>query len=1342
MNVKIFSCGPVANDSESKAIAHLESKLRSTPGNQNWVLLTNLTFSVTHQQHASEIDIVSIGPSGVKVIEIKHWSTDWVAINEQIVEQEADRLSLKAKKVATTLKREFPNLPFVDAAFLLTREQSAGQKKNISPVLGIHLYSLRQWREALGFRDEITRDELSHHDIQYLSSLLEPRSKVILEGHVRRLAGYVNLNLVSNPEDRFHRIFKASHSARQDKVLFHLYDFSASDDKKAETKARREFDALHRLQHFSWAPRILDSFQALPGYDGEMYYFTTIDPAAPSIESRQKDESWSITDRLVYARNCLRSLIEYHSTGSEKIPAVHRNLSPTTLLVKHDNTPIFTGFNLSKIPSDMSVASATLPETEHQDFVAPEVRTSGLSAADQRSDAYSLYASLSMIFQELDADNAVDALLNALQENPEERSTLEEVEQSLTLLLGEELPEPPPPPSKYWTQDQIIPFRDSKYRIVNRVGSGGVGITFKVELIDNTTGEDLGTYIGKVAHNQETGNKVLKSYRIAKPILRHSGLSAIHEVATEWRDNEFIALMTWIEGSPLGDFSGVTELLVEEYPVESHMELVLKWLRDICGALNILHCNGLTHGDISPRNIILSNGELVLTDYDFVTKVGEVIHNPGTVKYCSPSFTDKKPANPSDDIYALAATFFDIVFDKDPFMYGSNRKKEAGINWGGIEKENYKSLATFIDAATDSDSSKRISSIDEALKLLDQVIRDETSYPEEFEEAGKDKYDSDLIVHEQPSPQHIEWLRSLLQSYPGSRYGNQETRGLDSDFAVQTYVPPQLEDVLIQNIKDRKTRLVVLCGNAGDGKTALLQQLALKLGVGSIKSSERLIEKELADGLIIRINLDGSASWNEKSADEIMNEFMEPFQHGNPSEDIAHLLAVNDGRLLEWIIESEFQNNGGTHLTESLEELLQKREAESAEHIQFINLNDRSLVGGVNEERTNIETGFVSDLLHKLYGGETAKEIWAPCNDCTAQTTCSVSQTQKVFAPHNSMANESSNDCTQRAKDRLIEALQAVHLRGEVHITTRELRAALVYILFGVHYCTDYHQDIEIPPFAYWNRAFDPLSPGRQGEVLSELAKFDPALEAHPQIDRYLLSDSVIDSENSAPRYGQPIDSARRRAYFEWTEDQILEVTDNVHSFGLAKGQYLRLFRNLPLSCEISSEKSLNEVCKALCRGISRLEDLPPSALERDNVVPLRITPRTPTESAFWVEKPLSKFRLKADLPPLIKGLERLHRHAYLIYEYRNGGVEKLLLGSELFHLLLDLSEGYQIGDVSTDDTFAQLSIFVQRLVREDENRLLAWNPMQDEAIFEIATLRHPESQHLVITEPTIGGAL
>ena len=75
----------------------------------------------------------------------------------------------------------------------------------------------------------------------------------------------------------------------------------------------------------------------------------------------------------------------------------------------------------------------------------------------------------------------------------------------------------------------------------------------------------------------------------------------------------------------------------------------------------------------------------------------------------------------------------------------------------------------------------------------------------------------------------------------------------------------------------------------------------------------------------------------------------------------------------------------------------------------------------------------------------------------------------------------------------------------------------------------------------------------------------------------------------------------------------------------------------------------------------------------------------------------------------------------FLAYRYLDGREECLRLGADLFHLLLELSDGYQLGDVASDDAFTHLSIFVQRLVQEDHRRMFAWNPMREDAIFEVS---------------------
>ena len=1349
MKVTVFHSGPAANESELKAIQHLDSRLRSEPGDEHWILLANHMLSVNNQFQSDEIDLIVIGPTGVQVIEVKHWTSQWFDLNQYEVEGEADRIAMKAKKVATTLRRVVPELPFVGPAILLTQDRSQITRLAGKDVRGVRFHTLNDWRVAIGLDNARV---LSPQQVMVMAGKLEPRTPVAIDGSLRRLAGYINLELQTPKDQCFHRVYKGSHHSRRDRVVLHLYDLSASDEKNAEVKARREFEALYRLQIHQWVPRVLDSYQDAPGYAGEMFFFTVIDPAAPSIEERAKDETWGTNSRLLFARSAVQALTDIQGGERSDDPIIHRNLTPRTILVRHDNKPILTGFEHTRIPSEISVGSGSPLVGSHPSTIAPEIQIGGMAAADNRSDVFSLCASLRYLFQEREDDPSVAAweiLVQGLAEKPNDRCTLQDLDEALAKMLGEEVPAPVGP-ARLWTEDQIIRFGKRDYRIVSRLGSGGVGMTFKVRELDVSTQEDQGTYVAKVAHDEKSGLNILKAYSLARSHLPgHTALSTIFEVGNEWDQNEFSALMQWIPGTPLMEFSGVFPLLAEEQQELSGEALAIRWISVICEALGVLHRNGLVHGDVSPKNMIVSGSNLVLTDYDFVSKVGEPTVAPGTILYCSPSHIGRHCSADSDDIYALAASFFHVVFEKEPFRYGEELDKERGLNWEGVNRGEYPTIAAFLDKATHQDSQSRFASVTEALAAFevedstDRSTQIEKVEPDQAAAARKADQPQQSKPEVQLSEQRVDWLLNLLQVYPGSRWGNRETRGLDTDFAAQTYVETDLAGSLFDAIVERSVRLVILCGNAGDGKTTLLQYLGDQLGLGKHQSSERVLEGQVVNGPFVRINLDGAASWNDRSADEILDEFMAPFQDGPPDQDLVHMVAINDGRLMEWIEGFEDRNGGlETALTKELYDLLGDESAMGGSHIRFVSLNQRSIVGGLSQDKKRIDTRFVEQLLDKLYGGQQATEIWAPCQSCSANERCEVFGAAHVFGP-TGLHEEKGSSVRSKSRQRLFEALQAVHLRGETHITVRGLRAALVYILFGVNFCDDYHAGSDPQPIPYWDRAFSPDSPGRQGEVLSDLALFDPALEAHPQIDRRLMSKITDDKDAFAPRYpGLSIASARRRAYFEWTPDQVEQVAGDPDALRLARGMHLRKFRDLPLQSE---PQQLQEICRDLCRGIARLEDLPLQALDRPDIVPLRVTPRTPTETAFWAEKPLSSFRLTVDSNSDKDGLERLHRQAFLIYRYRNGGEESLRLGAELFHLLLELADGYQLGDASTDDTFAHLAIFVQRLVREDDRQLMAWNPMQGETIYSISsTIREAENhveQSLVITPLAEGAA-
>jgi len=335
---------------------------------------------------------------------------------------------------------------------------------------------------------------------------------------------------------------------------------------------------------------------------------------------------------------------------------------------------------------------------------------------------------------------------------------------------------------------------------------------------------------------------------------------------------------------------------------------------------------------------------------------------------------------------------------------------------------------------------------------------------------------------------------------------------------------------------------------------------------------------------------------------------------------------------------------------------------------------------------------------------------WEPCATCTAQARCTAWHSVQALR---------DPDQGPRLRERLTDLLQACHQRGEIHITARELRAALSYCLFGVHDCAELHADPDLRPTRYWQRAFDAQSPHRQGELLAEMARFDPALEADPILDRRLLRDPLPDrTENGLAQ-------ARRCAWFT----RPAGAADG--DIALANGRHLARFRGLPLM----SPEDASALLRDLCLGIARLEDLPALALAPTQLskgVPLRITPRTPAESAFLVVKPWERFVLEPALPRAAVGLETLHTHLHLIYRYANCGQDVLTLGLELFHLLLELKDGVQLSGVAQEGTFANLEIFTQRLARDDARALHGWHPTEEDRVFQVRVLPRGGRQVLV----------
>lgn len=1351
MTVHHIPCGEFANESERKAVERVKSVLAKVPG--EWIILSNVPHSVTTQAVPDDVDLIVIGPSGVHVIEVKHWDASYVKGVRETVTHEANKLAMKIKRIASKLSKAGIDAGFLLGKFLLTRG-SVSWPSNRLKVSGASFFGLKECKQLLEVE---STNSLSDHEIQKVCQVLQPLSKVVLRGEVRNIATAKNLERVGPATDRFHRVYRGEHIRTRDKIVLHLYDLSANDDSKADEIAQRHAATLQKLQKSAHVPRLMDSYQEVPQYPGELTYFSIVDPCSPTLAQRSEDQRWVIDARIEFSKRAIAALAELHASSLKGVQFVHRHISPQSLLVGANNQPIFTDFDLARISGSMTLSPNAKMNATEAGYAAPEALTQGLGGTDQRSDVYSLCRTLSSLLATSSDDHAVATLLQlerGTADDPSQRCSLAELLQSLSSFDDPSDPVVKPQTTttsaRYWSEGDLVSFNNRQFRVASRIGSGSFGSTFKV--IEVHDDQDVSIYAGKVMYEADSGERALNAYRRACTHTDKPHLATVFQLANEWEDDRFIALLQWVEGQTLHDWIGLAELYAEELH-ETPVAVVGRWITSCCEGLSSLHRAGLVHGDVSPKNIIEHAGDVSLVDFDLLLPHGEPSWSAGTVLYTPAEQAVGNPVSCSHDVYALAATMFHVLFEREPFWYGGEKHREKGLNWENLDRDLWDWIPEFLDKATAANSEDRFVNAMQTLKWIQhkvmeaQQIRDpdlgkaatpaETVKISVSNSENSDRTDDRDVVAR--TANRVDWLAELLSTYPGSPRGGIETRGLDSVFAHQTYVETTLETSLLDDIKSRKVQLVILCGNAGDGKTAFLQHLALKLNLGKQNSSERVATGS-AFGLSVKINLDGAASFKGKTADELLNDLFAPFQQGLSDKPRIHLVAVNDGRLLQWAEDYE-ANHGETPLTDWVIETLigVASPDDPMEHVRLVNLNERSLVGDARvlpqadetKEAWKPSTEFFNTLLDRMLGGDKADEIWKPCESCSAASRCTSRNSVQALTGK----NEGGSDVAANIREQLAEALQAVHQRGQVHVTTRELRGALSYIFFGVHYCDDLHAQPDLEPAHYWDRAFSSNSLMRQGELLTELQRLDPAYGSNPTVDRYLRShDPVVDPLNPSKFASEKsLISKRRRAYFEWLESQAQQITSEPHPVSLFQSESLRQFREVA----ILSEDEKRELTKRLCYGISRLEQLPHRVLRRDGVVPLKVMPRTPVETTFWVEKPLERFHLELDESGKNGGVEWLANGVVLRYSYRDADrYEELRLSSDLFGLLLELADGYQIMDAANDEVFTNLSIFTQRLAQEDEREVFAWNPGQPADVFRLGVRMNDGVQQMFF-EPT-----
>lgn len=1065
---QVTAIGQPANDAERQAIAYLRDRLPT-----DYRVIHN--FELKQGSQWFEIDIVIIAPHAIYVADTKGtFGTIHVASGRWHPEARApyDSPLPKLRHHAKILKGLIEGVPpnpdrhrlWVEAVVILTapgaflNDPVGKDRESVVALQGCEKYFTDPNRLATQFNPASTVPHAENIQKMLTGGARPVKGLPLLQSWqcVERLAStdvYVE--------------YRAQNAMVAGKaVLVRVYradPYLPLDEREAQKKRiGNAYEALQKLPPHLGIPSGRDFF---PTQDGDGYVLVTDDVPGTSLRVKLKktNEPLTLDQKLRIIRDLLGALAHCHA-----YEVIHRAISPATLILGPDGQTRLADFDFARpgAPREHTVSQELLTQLDDA-YLAPEVFIDPVKS----SPSSDVFAAGVTIYELLTGEkpwmsaaeaygakyvfpqpasklvsgfpDGFDAWLQSLcAEKVLDRPKSKEALDGLDRLLNPPVPGPQP---EVQAKPEEAPMDvknlqagtvlDEKYSVEKFLGKGSFGVAYKV--ID-TLG-DVPRAIKIITDDRvSVVARMKQEYRTLLRVPDHPRIVKVVDARVLNPGGYPFMVFEYVDGTDV-------KVLIVERRI-SLPDAVSMAVQAAEGLVH-LHAAKVTHGDIKPGNLLWTNEGVKILDFNVSVLAGDPhAKGGGTRRYLPPDLDLEGPESDADrqdrDVYALGITLYEAVTGQYPWAEMNRPPPDTTARdpreLGGFEDLAQKLVEVMLKSIAPK-RADRFSSATELLKTLRAVTILRQPNPEK-EKALSTESLKQLADAGVPALNTNPFVSYLLTLYSQSQRSNAGTRGLDA-MGRKIYVETELDRTLRPAVLKGEFRLVVISGNAGDGKTAFIQQVetdAKRSGATLAPLGSGNGASFTLNGRAFLSNYDGSQDEGGKINDDVLTQFFTPFEGSDPAKwpkDQTRLIAINEGRLVDFL-----EQNGKKY--PRLKEILARgfKSGQPEDGVAVVNLNLRSVVAGGKE---------IEPIMVRLLKRLVDDKFWSPCASCDLRNRC--------YVYHNALTFQDSATGAQ-AMERLATLYQLTTLRSKLHITLRDLRSALAFMLAGTRNCAQIHE--------------------------------------------------------------------------------------------------------------------------------------------------------------------------------------------------------------------------------------------------------------------------------------------